>query len=99
MRSCKYIVYVRDYCSHSENWRMCAVFGTKFVVQHALNCRDISNGSADTFSRMLKPEYAELQLHCICPGPQYTLRKLAGVRCIQHADYSITLIELTRYLQ
>jgi hypothetical protein len=32
MRSCKYFVYVRDHSSHSVNWRMCAIFGTKFAV-------------------------------------------------------------------
>jgi hypothetical protein len=32
MRKCKYLVYGREHCSHSVNWSMCAVFGTKFAV-------------------------------------------------------------------
>jgi hypothetical protein len=32
MRNCNYIVYDLDHISRSVNWRMCAVFGTKFVV-------------------------------------------------------------------
>jgi hypothetical protein len=32
MRSCKYYVYGRDRSTHNVNWRMCAVFLTKFAV-------------------------------------------------------------------
>jgi hypothetical protein len=32
MRSCWYLVYVRDHSSHSVNWTICAVFDTKFAV-------------------------------------------------------------------
>jgi hypothetical protein len=59
MRSCNYIVYVREHSSHSLNWTMCAIFGTNFAGRSALNCRNILDSSADTFSWILMPEYAE----------------------------------------
>jgi hypothetical protein len=65
MRSCKYFVYGRDHSSHSINWRMCAVFGNKFAVKRALNCRDMYNCSADAYSWILKPKYAVLKILCI----------------------------------
>jgi hypothetical protein len=95
MRSCKYFVNVRNHSSHSVNWGMCAVFGAKFVVQPAWNCRHISISSADPFSRILKCEYAEPQLYCICQGPQFIYRKLEDVRYISHKICSITGIQIS----
>jgi hypothetical protein len=65
MRCWKYFVYGRDHRSHSVNWRMCAVFGTKNAVWRALNCRDTSNSTGASYSWILTPKYAELQVLCI----------------------------------
>jgi hypothetical protein len=50
MRSCNSIVYMRVHSSYRVNCMICAVFGTMVAVERALNCRDISNSSADTCS-------------------------------------------------
>jgi hypothetical protein len=60
MRTSIYSVYGREHSSHRVNWTMCAAFDTKFAVSRASTCPIISNSGADSFSRMLKPEYAEL---------------------------------------
>jgi hypothetical protein len=60
MRKSNYIVCTRDHSSHRVNCLVCAIYGTTFAVWSALNCRDISDSSADTSSWILKPQHAEL---------------------------------------
>jgi hypothetical protein len=38
-------------------------------------------------------------MQCICPGPQFTLRKLEDVRYIWHQVFRITRIQLSWYLE
>jgi hypothetical protein len=99
MRNCIYSVYVRDHCSHCAKLEVTRWIRTRFAVYRCVNCRHISNSSRATFCLILKLEYVELYLHCICPRPQFRYRKLEDVRCIWLHVCSITHIELSIYLQ
>jgi hypothetical protein len=62
----KYPKHPNTYVSQVQSWHCAtrlvyAVFGSKCAVQRGSNCRNISNGNADTFNWIFQAESAKLQ--------------------------------------
>ena len=99
MQTCNDALFDSAQSWHRANRLEYAVFGSICAVLRASYCRHTYNGYGDTFTWIIRLEYAKLQVRWIWLGPDLTRLKPDEALCVWQSMWNITRIELFTYLQ